>query len=130
MALDKTWFRLGTLACAAALPLVAAPASAQDRDRDQADVEVCPLCEAGAELVARFGLREAPTPVRERPGWTPPVRIVTTYPNAVAFLLRMVAPDAEVIAVSDLGAVPGVIAGEPTSLWDPAGPPSSRPPTT
>lgn len=113
MALDRMWLPLGTLVCAAALPFLAAPTTAQGQDRDQerarTDVEACPLCDAGAELVARFGLREAASPVRERPGWAPPVRIVTTWGEEIASILRAVAPNAEVITVSEIDAVPGVI---------------------
>lgn len=94
------------LACVVGLSLLVPPAAAQE------DVERCELCEAGAALVARFQLREAPSPVREREGWTPPVRIVTLEPFGIglAELIRTVAPNAEVIPVSSIRAAVRVIA--------------------
>jgi phosphoglycerate dehydrogenase-like enzyme len=71
----------------------------------------CANCEEAAALVRRFGLREDARPVRERPGWAPPKRIVTYGGAEWARLLRTVAPQAEVIGVADnaaaLTALPG-----------------------
>jgi phosphoglycerate dehydrogenase-like enzyme len=58
-------------------------------------------CEAGAALVERFGLREAPTPVRERPGWAPPKRIAVADVE-LASVLRAIAPQATVVGVPGL----------------------------
>lgn len=94
------------LACVVGLSFLAPPAAAQD------EVGRCELCEAGAALVARFQLREARSPVRERDGWTPPARIVTVEPWGIglAELIRKVAPNAEVIPVSSIRAAVRVIA--------------------
>jgi hypothetical protein len=51
----------------------------------------------GAALIARLGLREGPTPVRELPGWAPPRRIVVHGPDAWAEPLRAAAPGAQII---------------------------------
>jgi phosphoglycerate dehydrogenase-like enzyme len=59
------------------------------------------ICAAGAALIDRFDLREAPAPVRERPGWAPPVKIVVADVTAADFI-RGIAPDAEVIGVRGL----------------------------
>lgn len=59
------------------------------------------VCEAGAALVERFSLREAPVPVRERADWAPPRKIVVAD-VAAAELLRDVAPDAEIVGVPGL----------------------------
>ncbi|HJR71809.1 MAG TPA: D-2-hydroxyacid dehydrogenase, partial [Gammaproteobacteria bacterium] len=72
----------------------AGPLAAQARDCDA-------LCEAGAALVERFDLREGDTPVRERPGWAPPQKIVVAD-VAVADALRPLAPGAEVVGVPGL----------------------------
>lgn len=93
------------LICAAALSYGFVPAAAQEAADD------CPGCEEGAALVSRFGLREAPTPVRERPGWSPPRRIVTILGEPMAERLRRIAPDAEVIGVPNAGAAAEVVQG-------------------
>jgi phosphoglycerate dehydrogenase-like enzyme len=82
-------------ALAVALVLATEPAAAQPRAGCDA------LCEAAAALIERFELREAPTPVRERPGWAPPKRIVVAD-VAIADVLRGVAPDAEIVGVPGL----------------------------
>lgn len=58
---------------------------------------ICPSCGDGTALIARFGLREDPTPVRERAGWTPPRRIVLHGPAAWAEPLRAAAPGVPII---------------------------------
>lgn len=71
------------------------------------------LCEAGAALVARFSLREAPAPVRERADWAPPKKIVVAD-VAAAELLREIVPGAEIVGVPGLrnfDAMVEVIAG-------------------
>ena len=67
----------------------------------------CELCAAGVALIERFDLREAPLPVRERPGWAPPTRIVVAD-VAIADILRDVAPDAEIVPVQGLRNFAGV----------------------
>ncbi len=51
-----------------------------------------------AALVARLGLEESPTPVRERPGWKPPAKIVvfSRQPESEA-ALRAAAPGVELL---------------------------------
>jgi phosphoglycerate dehydrogenase-like enzyme len=78
-----------------ALVLASLPAAGQDAANCDA------LCEAGTALIERFDLEESPVPVRERPGWAPPKRIVVADVEAAAFL-REVAPDAEIIGVPGL----------------------------
>jgi phosphoglycerate dehydrogenase-like enzyme len=51
----------------------------------------------GAALIARLGLREGATPVRELPGWAPPRRIVVHGPDAWAEPLRAAAPGTQII---------------------------------
>jgi phosphoglycerate dehydrogenase-like enzyme len=67
---------------------------AQDRACDD-------FCAAGAELVARFELREAATPVRERSGWRPPQKIVVAD-APLADTLRGLLPGVEVVGVAGL----------------------------
>jgi phosphoglycerate dehydrogenase-like enzyme len=73
----------------------AAPAGAQ------ITVDCDELCRAGEALIERFELRESPTPVRERPGWTAPMRIVVAD-VAIADVLRGIAPEATVVGVPGL----------------------------
>jgi phosphoglycerate dehydrogenase-like enzyme len=73
----------------------AAPAGAQST------VDCDELCRAGEALIERFELRESPTPVRERPGWTAPTRIVVAD-VAIADVLRGIAPEATVVGVPGL----------------------------
>ena len=69
--------------------------------RAQAD-GFCPGCDAD-ELIDRLRLEEAPTPVRERPGWSPPRRVVVTLGNEAGVeWLRSAVPDVEVIAAPDM----------------------------
>ena len=79
----------------AALALVTGPAAGQIA----ADCDS--LCEAATALIERFELREAPAPVRERPGWAPPKRIVVAD-VAIADALREIAPGVEVVGVPGL----------------------------
>jgi len=61
------------------------------RERVEADrVAECPNC--AADLIDRLGLREAPTPVRERPGWSPPQTVVVFGNEDLLERLRAVAP--------------------------------------
>jgi len=64
-----------------------------------------PVPRMGTALVSRYGLEEAVAPVRERPGWTPPRRIVTIDETAAA-LIRRAAPEAEVHVPPDPQAWP------------------------
>lgn len=75
--------------------VVWAPLAAQDPQSG------CPVCEEAAAVVAELGLRAAPTPVRERPDWARPRRIVTIGGEAMGTMIRGVAPDAEVVVVRD-----------------------------
>jgi phosphoglycerate dehydrogenase-like enzyme len=79
------------------------PAAAQQR--------ACEGCLPADSLIARFGLREVESPVRERPGWQPPRRIVTMGGEAWASALRRVAPGAEVIGVADARAALAALRG-------------------
>lgn len=82
--------------CMLALAVTALPGEAQERDG------ACPLCDDGPALIERFGLREARDPVRERAGWGPPMRIVIDpYAGEMVEAVRMMAPGAEVIALTD-----------------------------
>jgi phosphoglycerate dehydrogenase-like enzyme len=79
----------------AALALAAGPAAGQSASGCDE------LCEAAAALIERFELRESPAPVRERPGWAPPKRIVVAD-VAIADALREIAPGVEVVGVPGL----------------------------
>ena len=70
----------------------------------------CPLCEPAAQLVERFGLRES-SPVRERPDWTPPVKVVTMFGEQLADVLSTFVPGIEIIGVAGPPDVPAVIEG-------------------
>jgi phosphoglycerate dehydrogenase-like enzyme len=84
------------IACGAIALLVSCGAAAPARE------SACPSCLDADTLVARFGLREAATPVRERAGWRPPRRIVTMGGAEWVAALRSAAPAAEVIGVNDV----------------------------
>ena len=58
-------------------------------------------CVAAAALVERFELRESAAPVRERPGWAPPKKIVVAD-VATAEVLRGLAPGVSVVGVAGL----------------------------
>ena len=63
------------------------------------DVTPCPEC--AAELIDRLGLREDPTPVRERPDWSPP-RVVVVFGNETLIArLQAAAPGVEVVDISE-----------------------------
>ena len=70
------------------------PGVAQDTDCDS-------LCQAAAELVARFELREGAAPVRESAGWQKPKKIVVAD-VPLADTLRALAPGVEVVGVAGL----------------------------
>jgi phosphoglycerate dehydrogenase-like enzyme len=82
-------------ACVAAAALAFLPAAAQDAGGCDE------LCRAGAALIERFELRESAAPVRERPGWAPPRKIVVAD-VAIADLIRPLVPAAEVVGVPGL----------------------------
>lgn len=71
----------------------------------------CPSCADGAALVKRFELPESATPVRARPDWSPPKKIVTTGGQEWIALLRTVAPGAEVIGVANSRAAVAALPG-------------------
>ena len=75
-----------------------------------ASLQGCEDCDA-SDLISRFELREAPNPVRERPGWSPPRRIVVRGDSALVDWLRPAAPGVDLVAAPDRGAavrsVPG-----------------------
>jgi phosphoglycerate dehydrogenase-like enzyme len=58
-------------------------------------------CVAAAALVERFELRESAAPVRERPGWAPPKKIVVADVET-AEVLRGLAPGVSVVGVAGL----------------------------
>jgi len=60
----------------------------------------CLLCDEAEALIARFSLEEGDAPVRERPNWQRPVKIVTEGGEDAANFLRNVAPDAEIVGVN------------------------------
>jgi phosphoglycerate dehydrogenase-like enzyme len=55
----------------------------------------CPEC--AAALIEQLGLREAPTPVRERPGWSPPRRVVVFADEVRVERLRQAVPAVEFV---------------------------------
>jgi hypothetical protein len=59
--------------------------------------DVCATCGDATELIARFGLRESATPVRDRAGWAPPRRIVVHGLDEWAQPLRAAAPGIPII---------------------------------
>jgi phosphoglycerate dehydrogenase-like enzyme len=63
--------------------------------------KACPTCADAAAVIARFGLRESATAVREMPGWAPPRRIVTWGNEEWIRAIRGVAPNAEIIAAAN-----------------------------
>lgn len=65
-------------------------------------VSFCEGCDAG-ELIDRLGLEEAPTPVRERPGWSRPRRIVVLGSETAVGWMQSAVPGVELIAASDMG---------------------------
>src|SRR5262249_50224622 len=82
--------------CAALLmALAAAPASGQPAEGCDS------YCAAAAALVARFELRESAAPVRDRPGWARPKKIVVADLET-AEVLRRIAPQATVVGVDGL----------------------------
>src|SRR5262245_64431635 len=87
-------FRSFARALVATGVLAAAAPLAQERDCDA-------LCAAGAALIERFELREDKAPVRERPDWAPPRKIVVAD-VAVADGLRPLARGADVVGVAGL----------------------------
>ena len=74
-------------------------------------IQGCDDCEEAAALVARFELAEGAAPVRDRPSWAPPAKIVTMRGDQWASLLRTVAPDAEIVGVDSPEAAVAVIPG-------------------
>jgi phosphoglycerate dehydrogenase-like enzyme len=80
---------------AACLGAALIPAAAQDA------ASCDELCQAAAELIGRFELREGATPVRERAGWQQPKKIVVAD-EPLADYLRTVAPGIEIVGVSGL----------------------------
>jgi phosphoglycerate dehydrogenase-like enzyme len=82
--------------CLLAAALLAGPAAAQDGTGACDD-----LCAAAAQLVERFALREGPAPVRERPGWQRPKKIVVAD-VPLADYLRTTAPGVEIVGVQGL----------------------------
>lgn len=80
------------------------PGQAVERSADsgslvQAEQESgCPEC--AAALIEQIGLREGATPVRERPGWSPPRRIVVFADEARVERLRRAVPDVEFVTAT------------------------------
>lgn len=98
MTLWKLWCRAVPIASVAGLIVLVAPIAGQDgADCDR-------FCREAAALIERLALREGPTPVRERPGWAPPVRIVVPSEGWANLLRNVLGTDAEVVGVSSGGA--------------------------
>ncbi|HET8699942.1 MAG TPA: NAD(P)-dependent oxidoreductase, partial [Gammaproteobacteria bacterium] len=94
-------FWCAAILCAVlAAPPAAAQTAAEGCDR---------YCAAAAALVERFELREAPMPVRERPGWAPPNKIVVADLET-AEVLRALAPQVTVVGVDGLRNFAGMAA--------------------
>jgi len=60
----------------------------------------CSFCSDANALIERYSLRESESPVRERPNWRKPIKIVALYGEEVAAPLRAIAPDAVVVGVN------------------------------
>lgn len=57
--------------------------------------------DSARDLISQYDLEVAETPVRERPGWQPPQRIVVAYADASRLdWLQQAVPDVELIGVS------------------------------
>jgi len=69
------------------------------RDPVEAGDPACPEC--AADLIDQLGLREAATPVRERPGWSPPQRIVVFADEEQVKRLQATAPGVEIVDGND-----------------------------
>jgi len=67
----------------------------------QSSADCDSLCEAAAELVERFELREGAGPVRERAGWERPKKIVVADVPLADFL-RSAVPGVEIVGVPGL----------------------------
>ncbi|HXS79930.1 MAG TPA: D-2-hydroxyacid dehydrogenase [Gammaproteobacteria bacterium] len=83
-----------------AVALIAGIGSAARVDA-QSSADCDGLCEAAAELVQRFELREGDGPVRERAGWQRPKKIVVAD-VPLADYLRTAVPGAEIVGVAGL----------------------------
>jgi len=67
-----------------------------------ASVDITQAAEGAADVIARVGLQEAPTPVRERPGWRKPKKIIIGGMGfGLVDELRSVAPGVEILTVGD-----------------------------
>jgi phosphoglycerate dehydrogenase-like enzyme len=88
--------RLGSIFLSALLILFTGYSLAQEFDEEK-----CLLCDQAEVLIARFNLEESETPVRERPNWRRPLKIVTEGGENAASFFGTIAPDAEVIGVDD-----------------------------
>jgi phosphoglycerate dehydrogenase-like enzyme len=89
----------------AALAIVAAAKEASGQNTVQCD----DACRAAAALVERFELREGPEPVRERPGWAPPRKIVVAD-VPLADYLRTIVDGVEIVGVEGLRNYAGMAA--------------------
>ncbi|MEX2150170.1 MAG: D-2-hydroxyacid dehydrogenase [Steroidobacteraceae bacterium] len=82
------------LAAAAALGLMAAPSSAGADDADPTD-----------RLIAELGLRESETPLRDRPGWTAPRKVLVMGADALRLAwMQEAAPGVTLVAPADRAA--------------------------
>jgi len=93
----KTKVMVGVVAVTAVLSQFAAgqvsPSVCADCDASCAD------CDA-AELIQRLGLREAFEPVRDRPGWSPPKRVLVRGGQSLIEWLQPAAPGVELVSVT------------------------------
>ncbi len=93
----KTKVMVGVVAVTAVLSQFAA---------GQVSPNVCADCDAScadcdaAELIQRLGLREASEPVRDRPGWSPPKRVLVRGGQSLIEWLQPAAPGVELVSVT------------------------------
>ena len=59
----------------------------------------CRFCSQANAMITRYNLEEGETPVRERPDWRRPIKIVVE-PEGAAEPMRQIAPGAEIIGVN------------------------------
>ena len=89
----KTYRSVCSVSVSLILCLYSGYASTQESDE-------CTFCSDANALIERYSLREGESPVRERPNWRRPIKIVTEYGEEVALPLRAIVPDAVVIGVN------------------------------
>ena len=73
---------------------------AHSSEAQEAGDAECGFCGAANALIARYNLEEGDTPVREHPGWRPPVKIVVQPADAEG-PMQQVVPGIEVVGVNN-----------------------------